>query len=222
MKRDRHSNVIRTSPPIFFQTKPIIFAIVGKSASGKDYLARMLVKRIPRVNPIVSWTTRPPREKEKEGVDYHFATDKEFYEARRRGEFIEWAKFNNWYYGTPHGSIQEGKVYAGVFNLDGLAALLCHQDKYQIVPIYMETPFAVRLSRSIKREKKFTPEMVRRIFADFNDFFGNRYNSIKSCCVNMGLTFNYRFVEKHPDMIISTVWTYINLLLECEKIGNSE
>ena len=222
MKRDRHSNVIRTSPPIFFQAKPIIFAIVGKSASGKDYLARMLVKRIPRVNPIVSWTTRPPREKEKEGVDYHFATDKEFYDARRRGEFIEWAKFNNWYYGTLHGSIQEGKVYVGVFNLDGLAALLCHQDKYQIVPIYMETPFAVRLSRSIKREKKFTPEMVRRIFADFNDFCGNRYNSIKNCCINMGLTFNYRFVEKHPDMIISTVWTYINLLLECEKIGNSE
>lgn len=222
MREDRYSNTIRTSPPIFFQTKPIIFAVVGKSASGKDYLAKMLVERIPNLRPIVSWTTRLPREKEKEGVDYHFATDKEFCEARRNGEFIEWAKFNNWYYGTPHSSIQEGEVYIGVFNLDGLSSLLHHQDKYQVVPIYMDTPFAVRLSRSIKREKKFTPEMVRRVFADFNDFCGDRYNSIKKCCRNMDLTFGYRFVEEQPDMIVSIVWTYINLLLECEKIGNYE
>ncbi len=217
MRKNKCRNVIRTSPPIFFQTKPIIFAVVGKSASGKDYLARMLVKEIPCLQPIVSWTTRPPRDTEKNGVDYHFATTEEFHEASRNGEFIEWTRFNNWYYGTPHSSIHEGGIYVGVFNLDGLAELLYHQDKYQVVPIYMETPLVVRLGRSIKREKKFTSEMARRVFADFNDFFGDRYNSIKKCCHNTGLAFNYKTVEKHPDVIISTIWTYINLLLEREK-----
>lgn len=217
-------SVCLTSPPVYtwWTSKPIIFAIVGKSASGKDYLAKMLVKEIPLIHPIVSWTTRPPREGEKEGEDYHFVSEQEFLKARRAGEFIEWARFNGWYYGTPHSAVSTSAVYIGVFNLTGLASLMRHQDMYQVIPIYMDTPLPVRLKRSIKREHKLTPEMIRRMLADHRDFSGGKYDMIKKLGRAVSLNFNYHFVEQHPDMVISTVWTYIHLLEDCEKFGKSE
>lgn len=217
-------SVCLTSPPVYTwrASKPIIFAIVGKSASGKDYLAKMLVKEIPLIRPIVSWTTRPPREGEKEGEDYRFVSEQEFLKARRAGEFIEWARFNGWYYGTPHSAIRTSTVYVGVFNLAGLASLMRHQDMYQVIPIYMDTPLPVRLKRSIKREHKLTPEMIRRVLADYKDFSGGKYDMIKKLGRAVSLNFNYRFIEQHPDVVISTVWTYIHLLEDCEKFGKSE
>lgn len=215
-----------TSPPItnygLYNPKPIVFAIVGKSASGKDYLAKMLVERIPSVKPIVSWTTRPKREGEQQGVDYRFVSTKKFERAKQQGEFIEWAKFNGWYYGTPHDAIAHDMAYVGVFNLDGLCSLMKHQDAYQVIPIYMDTPWHVRLKRSIKREGRLTGEMIRRMSADRQDFADGRYNNIKKLGRAVSLTFNYHFVEECPDMVVSTVWSYIQLLLEMRQLGNPE
>lgn len=52
-----------------------VVAIMGKAGSGKDTILRALVNKFPdRYNEIVSCTTRPPREGEQEGVNYHFLT----------------------------------------------------------------------------------------------------------------------------------------------------
>lgn len=216
-------NSCTTSPPLQEQKprrKPIVLAIVGKSASGKDYLAKILTKEIPHVTPIVSWTTRPPREGEKEGVDYHFVSKEEFLAAKHKGEFLEWSSFNGWYYGTPHSAIETNHVYVGVFNLDGLSSLMLHQDMYDVLPIYMDAPWYVRLKRSVKREGKLSKEMVRRMFADYQDFAHDKYNLIKKLGRNKSLHFDYLMMEHLPDMVVSVVWAYISLLLECEKINN--
>ena len=210
-----------TSPPIQkTRRKPIILAIVGKSASGKDYLAKMLVKELSFVFPIVSWTTRPSREGEKEGEDYHFVSKEEFCAAKQKGKFIEWSSFNGWYYGTPHSTIEPDHIYAGVFNLDGLSSLMLHQDLYDVLPIYMDAPWHVRLKRSVKREGKFSKEMVRRMFADHQDFAHDKYNLIKKLCRNKSLHFDYQEMERLPNMVIAVVLAYISLLLEREKFNN--
>lgn len=215
-----------TSPPItgygYYNPKPIVFAIVGKSASGKDYLAKTLAREISAIKPIVSWTTRPKREGEQQGVDYRFVSRKKFEKARQKGEFIEWSEFNGWYYGTPHDAIGHDLAYVGVFNLDGLYSLMKHQDAYQVIPVYMDAPWLVRLKRSVKREGKLTPEMVRRMFADHQDFANGRYNDIKRLGRAVSLSFDYRFMEEHPDVVVSTVWSYIRLLLENYRLGNPE
>ncbi len=217
------TGVLNTSKP-FPQAaicrKPIIFAIVGKSASGKDYLAKMLTREIFCVKPIVSWTTRPPREGEVDGEDYCFVSKEEFFAARKEDKFIEWSNFNGWYYGTPHSAVEAGNIYAGVFNLDGLSSLMRHQDMYDVVPIYMDAPWPVRLKRSVLREHKLTKEMVRRMFADCQDFAHDKYNLIKKLGRNRSLHFDNKIVEQHPDMVISCVWAYISLLLECDKFNN--
>lgn len=218
-----YSNSCTTSPPLQEQKshrKPIVLAIVGKSASGKDYFAKMLAKEIFYITPIVSWTTRPPREGEKEGIDYHFVSEEEFLAAKQKGEFLEWSSFNGWYYGTPHSAIETDDVYVGVFNLDGLSSLMLHQDMYDVLPIYMDAPWPVRLKRSIKREGKFSKEMVRRMFADHQDFAHDKYNLIKKLGRNKSLHFDNEMVEQLPDLVILNVQVYIYFLLVRGKFNN--
>ena len=218
-----YSNSCTTSPPLQGQKlprKPIVLAIVGKSASGKDYFAKMLTREIFYITPIVSWTTRPPREGEKEGIDYHFASEEEFLAAKQKGEFLEWSSFNGWYYGTPHSAIETDDVYVGVFNLDGLSSLMLHQDMYDVLPIYMDAPWPVRLKRSIKREGKFSKEMVRRMLADHQDFAHDKYNLIKKLGRNKSLHFDNEMVEQLPDLVILNVQVYIYFLLVRGKFNN--
>lgn len=60
--------------------KYTIIAIMGKAGSGKDTLCRTLLEEPEFFNarPIISCTTRPIRDNEKDGVDYHFLTNDEF------------------------------------------------------------------------------------------------------------------------------------------------
>ena len=52
-----------------------VLAIMGKAGSGKDTIAKELLNLRPeKFNRVVSATTRPPREGEVNGVDYHFLT----------------------------------------------------------------------------------------------------------------------------------------------------
>jgi guanylate kinase len=80
-----------------------LVVISGPSGSGKSTLIQRALAR-PELSSIclsVSATTRPPRSNEREGVDYFFTDHEEFISARDRGEFLEWAEFNDHWYGTP-------------------------------------------------------------------------------------------------------------------------
>lgn len=48
-----------------------IYFVMGKSASGKDTIYKKLLERIPELKTIIPYTTRPMREGEKEGAEYH-------------------------------------------------------------------------------------------------------------------------------------------------------
>ena len=52
-----------------------IFYLMGKSSSGKDSVFKEIKKRIPELKDIVLYTTRPIREGEREGVEYHFVNE---------------------------------------------------------------------------------------------------------------------------------------------------
>ena len=62
------------------KNKYTIIAIMGKSGSGKDTLCKALFKEpaFLDANLIVSCTTRPIRDYETDGIDYHFLTTEEF------------------------------------------------------------------------------------------------------------------------------------------------
>ena len=60
-----------------------IFYVMGKSASGKDTIYKILRERMPQIRTVVPYTTRPIREGEQDGVEYHFVDDKQLAELEK-------------------------------------------------------------------------------------------------------------------------------------------
>lgn len=139
---------------------------MGKSGAGKDYL----MKRMAKDNDyhiIISSTTRPIRDYEKDGVDYHFLTEKEFAAAR----FLETASFNGWHYGTRLGDLRLDRTNIGVFNPTGLKSLAAQNDIIDLEIIYVKASAKTRLLRQLNREEEpNVHEIVRRFNTDEADF----------------------------------------------------
>jgi guanylate kinase len=80
--------------------KGLIFIISAPSGTGKTTLVRRVMEQLPSLRFSVSYTTRPPRANEREGVDYHFVPPEIFREMIDRDQFLEWAEVLGHYYGT--------------------------------------------------------------------------------------------------------------------------
>lgn len=148
-----------------------VIALMGKSAAGKDTLQRKLCKEHPELfHPIVSCTTRSPREKEIEGQDYYFISAERFTKLLLDGELIEATEFNNWFYGTPISSLSANKINVGVFNPAGIEALLS-DNRLNVEVFEVAASDKLRLSRALAREDNpDCAEICRRYFADIKDF----------------------------------------------------
>ena len=156
--------------------KPVILAICGKSASGKDTLAQFLGKYLSaqglNIHNIVSVTTRPKRDKEQSAKDYYFINENQFFYLLHHGDLLEHTKFRNWYYGVPIEEIKPDCINIGVFNPEGLRTLEKQKYKFFVIPIYLEEKLRIRLRRSHDREGKWKLEYIRRLFADHFAFRG--------------------------------------------------
>lgn len=147
-----------------------VIALFGKSASGKDTLQKMLVKNYPNTKGIVSCTTRPPREGEKNGVDYNFLSVEEFTKKVLDGTMLEATSFRDWFYGTPLESLDPSAINVGVFNIAGLEVIL-EDTRLDVYPVYVWADGKTRLLRSLKRESRPNcEEICRRYLADEKDF----------------------------------------------------
>jgi guanylate kinase len=89
-RRERGSLVIVSSP----------------SGAGKTTLTRRLIAEFATIQFSVSYTTRPMRPGERDGVDYHFVTPEVFEAMAQRGEFAEWAYVHQNRYGTAMAPIE--------------------------------------------------------------------------------------------------------------------
>ena len=79
-----------------------LIVLSGPSGSGKSTLLRAALDRLDGSARLsVSATTRPPRPGEVEGLSYYFMDRQQFLESVDRGEFLEFAEYNQNYYGTP-------------------------------------------------------------------------------------------------------------------------
>ena len=77
-----------------------LLIVTAPSGAGKTTLVSGLLARDANVRLSVSYTTRPPREGERDGQHYHFVDVGAFRALRDRGEFLEWAEVHGNYYGT--------------------------------------------------------------------------------------------------------------------------
>ena len=89
-----------------------LFVIVAPSGAGKTSLVRALLEHQRGLAVSVSFTTRPPRPGERDGIDYFFVDRPEFDRRREAGEFLEWANVHGNCYATSRRWIEE-QVGAG-------------------------------------------------------------------------------------------------------------
>jgi len=81
-------------------SEPRLFVVAAPSGGGKSSLISALIKKDRRVRLSVSYTTRPPRPGEQDGVHYHFVDDATFRDLVARDSFLEYARVFDHSYGT--------------------------------------------------------------------------------------------------------------------------
>ena len=84
-----------------------MFILSAPSGAGKSTLSRVLLERLPDLKYSVSTTTRPPRNGERDGVDYHFTDSTQFKAGIAAKQWAEWAEVHGNYYGTSAVFIEE-------------------------------------------------------------------------------------------------------------------
>ncbi|MBW2039200.1 MAG: guanylate kinase [Deltaproteobacteria bacterium] len=84
----------------------ILFVVSAPSGAGKTTLLKKMISQLAGVGLSISYTTRPPRLGEREGIDYFFVSRGEFINMVKEGEFIEWAQVHGDLYGTPRANLE--------------------------------------------------------------------------------------------------------------------
>lgn len=115
--------------------KPIILAIVGPSGSGKTSLAEMLKQKL-NIPVIVSYTTRPMRIGETDGVEHYFVAESKI---PSRDKMLAYTKFGGFHYWSLHNQIPLSGPCSYVIDEKGLIKLMEEYDNtYNIIPILIK------------------------------------------------------------------------------------
>lgn len=148
-----------------------IVALMGEAGSGKDTILHRIMEKYPSYfNEIISCTTRPPRQGEKEGVNYHFLSVGDFIRKILNGDMLEATEFNGWHYGTDSQSLTIDKINIGVFNPEGVRCLQ-EDENIELYVFYVRAAGKQRLLRQLNREENpDVDEIIRRYKADTEDF----------------------------------------------------
>ena len=158
-----------------------IFCLMGKSSSGKDTIYRELFKRQDiSLKKIIPYTTRPIREGEEEGREYHFCNEDQVTQLQNANKIVELRAYDTVYGVWKYFTVDDGQVdladnsYLLIGTLETYIKIRQYYGAAQVVPVYIEVEDGERLLRAIAREKeqkipKYT-EMCRRFLADSEDF----------------------------------------------------
>lgn len=144
--------------------KRVIF--VGKSAAGKDH-ARKICEQWLGLQYQVSYTTRPAREFESDGVDYFFIPMREFNKMLNQDMWYEHVSFNGWQYGTTREQMQKPDS-CFIMTPHGLS-MLTPEDRAESHVILLDMGEEIRRER-ISERRQTSDSIERRMIADEHDF----------------------------------------------------
>ena len=142
--------------------------LVGESASGKSTIEKILADKYG-YKKTVSYTTRPPREEEINGVDYHFISEDEYNDKFKSKCFVETGAYNGWFYGTTKDQYNENAVC--VLTPHGLRQIKKIFGQKDIVSFYIKVPRRDRLIKLLERGDEID-EAIRRNQSDVGQYDG--------------------------------------------------
>lgn len=134
----------------------VIITITGPTCSGKSHLEALLSKE-PGFARTVSYTTRPIREGEVDGREYHFVSVEGFDRLSLSGVFAESARFGDHYYATSGNQLRDlldaGKNVIIVCEPIGRDEIIAFAERegLPVVPVFVTNPTNVLARRFIRR-----------------------------------------------------------------------
>ena len=167
-----------------------IYYIMGKSATGKDTVYKELLICCPKLKTIVPYTTRPIREGETNGVEYHFVSNEDLEVFQKSGKVIELRTYQTvmgpWNYFTMDDGqfdLECEQNYLMIGTLESYEKMCNYFGPNMLIPIYIEVPDGIRLHRATAREdnqkKPNYREVCRRYLADEKDFAEKNLKRLK-------------------------------------------
>ena len=160
-----------------------LIVISGPTCAGKGTICRELLSRNNNIWRSISYTSRPIRGNEVNGVDYYFVTKEEFEEKIQNGEMLEYAQVHyNDYYGTPKSHIKE-KLDAGIdviLEIDIQGAIQIKEKVNEAIFIFILAPSMEEIrNRLIKRGFENNDQMIERFktaYREINEL--TKYNYV--------------------------------------------
>lgn len=158
-----------------------IYCVMGKSSSGKDSIYHEIMEKgALGLKPIIPYTTRPIRDGEQDGREYHFCTEDTVQRLQDAGRIMELRAYNTVYGVWKYFTVDDERIdlsknnYLYIVTLEGYTKIREYFGADRVVPIYIEVEDGERLMRAIAREQKQEvpkyEEMCRRFLADSVDF----------------------------------------------------
>ena len=145
-----------------------LIVISAPSGAGKTTLVRKALDSRDNLEFSVSCTTRPPRAREKDGVDYCFVSKSEFRNMISRDEFLEYAQVFDHWYGTSRDSVEalraRGKTV--LLEIDWQGAAQIRQRERSAVSVFILPPSRAELERRLRGRGTDTKENIGRRLRD--------------------------------------------------------
>lgn len=160
-----------------------LIVISGPSGSGKGTIVKKLMDETDHNLWLsISCTSRKPRGKEKDGVEYYFLSEEEFEEKIQADEFLEYAKYADNYYGTLKSSIKE-KLEKGIdviLEIEIQGALKIKEKLPETIFIFILPPTMRELKKRLETRNTETKDKIlkrfQRAYSELNEI--TKYNYV--------------------------------------------
>lgn len=157
-----------------------IIVLLGASATGKDTVAKHISEKY-NIPMAISYTTRPMRSNETQGIEYYFISDDEMHKKFKNGEVIEHTSYYiqsedvSYTYANVVEEFEKGDYTLTILNPHGLYQFNKSQYKDNLVSIMLNCDDRVRLVRSLNRDENVNVnEVLDRFRRDELDFIERR------------------------------------------------
>ena len=153
-----------STPPDEPLRRGLLFIVSAPSGTGKTTLVERLVQMVPNLHMSRSYTSRPARPGEQDGVDYNFISRQRFEAMIQEAAFLEWADVFGNYYGTCEADTEtelaRGRDVVLVIDVQG--ARLVRGRGIETVGIFVLPPSAPTLEQRLRGRSKDTEEQIRK------------------------------------------------------------
>ena len=178
---------------------PVVIVVSAPSGAGKTTVIERVLADLPGIRFSVSHTTRPPRDGEREGVDYHFVERAAFERLRDENKLLEWAEVHGNLYGTSRAELEaaraEGKDV--LLDLDVQGAAQVRACLPEAVTVFILPPSYPALERRLRGRGQDDEATIQRRLA------------VAACEIAKVTDYDYALVNDDVDACVEELKTII-------------